>query len=192
MKIDNDKRIFVTSDTHFCHDKEFIWKARGFESIDDMNEKIIENWNTVVGKDDIVIHLGDAMLGNTEKGIECMKRLNGKILLAFGNHDTDNRITEYAKLPNVELIGYSNILKYKKIPFYLSHYPTMTSNMEDNPSLKAHVTNLYGHTHQVTNFYNEIPFMYHVGMDSHNCTPVLLEDIISEITEKIKECEEQL
>ena len=43
-----------------------------------------------------------------------------------------------------------------------------------------------------TNFYNEIPFMYHVGMDSHNCTPVLLEDIINEITEKIKECEEQL
>ena len=68
----------------------------------------------------------------------------------------------------------------------------MTSNMEDNPSLKAHVINLYGHTHQVTNFYNEIPFMYHVGMDSHNCTPVLLEDIINEITEKIKECEEQL
>ena len=119
MKIDNDKRIFVTSDTHFCHDKEFIWKARGFESIDEMNEKIIENWNAVVSKDDIIIHLGDAMLGNTEKGIECMKRLNGKILLTFGNHDTDNRITEYAKLPNVELIGYSNILKYKKISFYL-------------------------------------------------------------------------
>ena len=29
-------------------------------------------------------------------------------------------------------------------------------------------------------------------MDAHNCTPVLLEDIINEITEKIKECEEQL
>ena len=38
MKIDNDKRIFVTSDTHFCHDNEFLWKARGFESIHDMNE----------------------------------------------------------------------------------------------------------------------------------------------------------
>ena len=34
--------------------------------------------------------------------------------------------------------------------------------------------------------------MYNVGIDSHSFTPVLLENIINEITEKIKECEEQL
>ena len=41
--------------------------------------------------------------------------------------------------------------------------------------------NLYGHTHQVNNFYQGMPYMYHVGVDSHNCYPVLLDDIIEEM-----------
>ena len=46
------------------------------------------------------------------------------------------------------------------------------------------VINLFGHTHQTTNFYNDNPYMYHVGVDSHDCYPVLLEDILESI--KIK------
>lgn len=47
--------------------------------------------------------------------------------------------------------------------------------------------NLYGHTHQQTNFYNNNPFMYHVGVDSHNCYPISIEQISEDIHNKINE-----
>ena len=37
--------IFLTSDMHFGHNREFIWKARGYSSIEEMNDTIINNWN---------------------------------------------------------------------------------------------------------------------------------------------------
>ena len=91
-----------------------------------------------------------------------------------------------------EVIGYADVIKYNKINFYLSHYPTFTSNLEKGNNIREHVVNLFGHTHQQTNFYNDIPFMYHVGVDSHNCTPVLIDDIIEDIKNKTKECMEYL
>ena len=39
--------VFVTSDCHFGHDRDFIWKARGFDSVEEMNENIVFLWNTV-------------------------------------------------------------------------------------------------------------------------------------------------
>ena len=33
-----------------------------------MNETLIENWNRVVGQDDIVFHLGDFCLGGSMNG----------------------------------------------------------------------------------------------------------------------------
>lgn len=48
--------------------------------------------------------------------------------------------------------------------------------------------NLYGHTHQTTNFYEDRPYMYHVGVDSHNGYPVLLDDIIEQMKIKVEEC----
>ena len=38
--------IWLISDTHFNHNKEFVWKARGFNSVEEMNETIIKNVNT--------------------------------------------------------------------------------------------------------------------------------------------------
>lgn len=58
--------IYVTSDTHFCHNKPFIYEDRGFKNIEEMNDTIIENWNKLVKPDDTVIHLGDVMLNDNE------------------------------------------------------------------------------------------------------------------------------
>ena len=74
-------RIFVTSDTHFGHDRKFLYSPRGFKSIQEHDEAIIQNWNSVVEPDDTVYHLGDVMLGDNEHGMECLKRLNGNIII---------------------------------------------------------------------------------------------------------------
>lgn len=39
---------YFTSDTHFGHNKEFVFKERGFNSVEEMNAAIIKNWNSVV------------------------------------------------------------------------------------------------------------------------------------------------
>lgn len=180
-------KIFVTADTHFGHNKEFLYKPRGFNSILEHDQAIIKNWNSVVDKDDDVYLLGDVMLGDNEYGKNCVKQLNGKIHVILGNHCTAARERIYVEeLDNIVEVKYATIIKYGKCRFYLSHYPTMTSNYDD-AHFNQRLFNLYGHTHQKTNFYNDMFCIYHVGADSHNCTPVLIDDIINEMREKYLE-----
>ena len=183
--------IWLTSDWHFNHNREFIYKARGFDSVEAMNEHIIACHNIVVQPEDDVYVLGDLMLGDSEKGIECINQLKGRLHIVLGNHDTDRRIALYKQLLNVVEIENVITLKYKKYHFYMSHYPTLTGNLEKE-SLKQMTLNLYGHTHQKTNFYMDMPFMFHVGVDSSKCFPNSLDDIIMMMNDKVKECIEYL
>ena len=68
---------------------------------------------------------------------------------------------------------------------YLSHYPTITANYDSNKHFSQNVINLHAHTHQKTNFLNPLnPFMYHVGMDSHNCTPVHIDEVMADVRQR--------
>lgn len=156
-----------------------------------MNLAQVQKWNETVEDDDDIYALGDLMLGDSNN-IEFIKQLKGKIHIVLGNHDTANREKMYRELPNVVEIAEVGIrLQYKKHHFILTHYPMLTGNLEKE-SLKQMTLNLYGHTHQLTNFYNDMPFMYHVGVDSHNGYPVLLDDIIEEMYAKFEECKKFL
>ena len=177
--------IFLTSDWHFNHDKDFIWKTRGFSSVQEMNETIISKYNSVVKENDIVYCLGDCGLGGTGQEAlnqlkEYIERLNGTIIIIRGNHCTDKRVELYRQCKNVQQVEIATIFKYKDYHFYLSHYPTLTGNFEKK-SLKQTILNLYGHTHQTTNFYEPYTNMYHVGVDSHNCYPVNIDTILIEL-----------
>lgn len=167
--------IWISSD---YHDKEFIWKARGFESVEEMNETIVKKNNECVAPEDTLIICGDLMLGGADKleeGLALLNRMNGLKLVVGGNHDTPNRREAYLRAGIPVFDAYT--FAYRKYHFYASHYPTLTGNLEKE-SLKQVTCNLFG---QTSNFYNEIPFMYHVGVDSHECYPVLLDDIIKEM-----------
>lgn len=158
-----------------------------------MNEAIVKRWNEVVSLEDDVYVLGDCGLGGGGEGALAaikyyMQQLKGKIHIIRGNHDTNSRVEMYETCYNVvDNVKYADMIQYKGYHFYLSHYPTMTGNLEKE-TLKQCTCNLYGHTHQQTNFYLDMPYMYHVGVDSHNCYPILLDDIIEEMYKKYKEC----
>lgn len=174
--------IWFTSDTHFSHQPEFLWGPRGFSNVSEMNEAIIERWNSVVKPEDIVYHLGDVMLSDNVIGMECVKKLNGTIFYIWGNHDSDNRKALLAE-NNINFRGgwYAYQFKYGKHSIYLSHYPTIASNYDDK-YFSQHVITLHGHTHQQANFlYPNNPFIYHVGVDSHNCTPVHIDEVMADI-----------
>jgi calcineurin-like phosphoesterase family protein len=175
--------IFFTADTHFCHQPPFLWEPRGFASMEEMNEAIVKRWNSVVKPEDEVYHLGDFALNDVDAAIPYINRLNGTIRWIIGNHDTDKkRVKIVDECPNVWEIGYADLIKYnKKFSIYMSHYPTLTANY-DEKKFSQHVIALHGHTHQQTNWLHaDNPFMYHVGVDSHECTPVHIDEIITDI-----------
>lgn len=179
--------IYFTSDWHFFHNKSFIYEPRGFSSVEEMNETIIKNHNNIVKEDDIIYCLGDCMLNDNQKGMECINRLNGHKKIILGNHDTNARIELYKTLPNIEVLGYADIIKYNGYHFYFSHYPTITSNYDENQPLKQIILSLHGHTHDCRKFYQDNPTMYNVALDAHNNTPVSIDQIIEDIKAKREE-----
>lgn len=181
-------KIFICSDTHFGHSKEFLYGPRGFNNVKDHDATIIENWNKVVEPDDTVYILGDIMLNDNDNGIECLRQLNGKIKIIPGNHDTSNRLDLYNQIEDVKVLPMAIMLKYKKYSLYLSHYPTITSNHDYEKPLFARVINICGHCHTNDKFSDfDKGLIYHVEMDAHNNTPVLIDDIIEDIKKKLEE-----
>lgn len=77
--------VLFSSDHHFDHKNVIDYCKRPFASVDEMNEVMVERWNQVVTKDDLVFYLGDFCLNKA--GLRFRKRLNGKIILIPGNHD---------------------------------------------------------------------------------------------------------
>ena len=95
-KFDGNK-VFFTSDTHFYHANIINFCKRPFANVETMNEALIENWNAVVGANDIVFHLGDFCFGGSAEWTNILNRLNGRIYLIVGNHDLKNLRKGYYK-----------------------------------------------------------------------------------------------
>ena len=179
--------IFIVSDLHLGHSKDFIYGARGFESVEDMNTEIIRRWNRVVGEEDDVFVLGDLVMGSLEN-VQLLEELNGRIHIVRGNHDVDSRWNFYQKLPNVVEVANSFYFSYDGYKFYLSHYPTITTRADVGKPLKKCLVNLCGHTHTKDPFEDwGIGMIYHCEVDAHDCAPVRLEDIIADLKQKMSD-----
>ena len=146
------------------------------------NVDLVHNFNTIVNPEDDVYILGDLMLGDLKNGLELVEMLNGKLHIVRGNHDTDVRWAAYKELPNVVECENAIYLKYNKQHFYLSHYPTITSNHDYDKPLSQRLVNLCGHSH-VKNKWNDWPlgYIYHVEVDAHANFPVFLDDILTDL-----------
>ena len=174
--------IYITSDLHLGHNKELVYTKRGFKSVDEMNEAIIKNINKTVKSDDDLYILGDLVLGGPENEYaKILEQLKCKAHIIRGNHDTDKRMKMYATLNNVVEICDAKYFRYGKYHFFMTHYPAITNVLSRKDKLCQYVINLFGHTHQTTNLYENNVAMYHVGVDSHNCKPILLDTIIEEL-----------
>ena len=59
--------IWFTSDLHFNHKRiiEYEPTTRPFASVEEMNETLIKNWNSVVQPEDTVYVLGDFIMGSS-------------------------------------------------------------------------------------------------------------------------------
>ena len=169
--------IYLTSDLHLNHSNilKYESESRPFETIEEMNETLISNWNNVVNDDDTVYVLGDFFMGKIETIVEILPRFKGKIKLIRGNHDTKPRIKEFEKLGiEVKDIEY---LDYKGKFFVLCHFPmTNEEFLQMVVEYNSEVCVLYGHTHHNAPA-GYVANTYHVGVDTNNLTPVSIEQI---------------
>jgi calcineurin-like phosphoesterase family protein len=113
-------RLFVTSDTHFGHNQEFIYKKRGFSSPQEMNDSMIQKINEVVGPGGILLHLGDFCLNTSyEEYLNILRRLQIKELwLLWGNHNNPIRKSYGGTVEQISAFSGGIFIKY------LDHYFT--------------------------------------------------------------------
>lgn len=168
----------VPTGTFVSHNKSFLYEPRGFSSIEEHNEQIIERHNSLVSPKDIVYVLGDCCFGiDYDKVIKYIKQMNGKKYLAIGNHDRDVKLKLYKEANLFEDIQFAYRICFKKYEYFLSHYPTIVSNKDDPKP----VWNLHGHDHDFLTFHDNLDKNYDVCMEAHNCYPCLLDKIHTEI-----------
>lgn len=180
--------IYLTSDLHFLHQKEFLYAPRGFSSSSEMSEEIITLWNQKIKPEDDVYILGDLCLGGSGDEVlqtnkQLLQRLNGNLHIILGNHDTPKRIEMYKELSNVIEITYALPFIYRKWHFWLSHFPTLCGNWDDEGKpLRARTINLCGHSHTKDRWadWAKAP-IYHVELDAHNNIPVSIDEIIEDL-----------
>lgn len=161
------------SDTHFNHEKIIEYCNRPFNDANSMNEKIVQLWNQSIKKDDKVYHLGDFGFGSKEQITEIVERLNGKIYLVTGNHDTrppqwyrDCGFVEVYDHPII-IMDYL-VLSHEPLPFVMNQC----------------YCSLYGHIHNSPLYKTWGKNSACMCVERHNYHPVSLETIKKHFTEE--------
>lgn len=164
---------FVISDTHFGHAGILTFRdgngkpVRPFDSVDEMDELMVDNWNRIVRPSDKVYHLGDVSMRKDRLPI--VERLNGKKSLIMGNHDIF-MAKEYLRY-------FSNVRGVKVIDNHiLTHLPVVRSG--------RFVANVHGHMHA-----NVLPDMWYfnVCVEVRDYTPMpwgMVKELIDDANER--------
>ena len=182
--------LWFTSDTHFNHSNILRFTNRPWSTIEEHDEALIQNWNSVVGIDDTVFHLGDFCFGSPQKIIEIRNRLNGNIVLIKGNHDDKNM--QRSLYPLFDDVLYQARIQVNGRTVYLNHFPFLCF-AHSNPYLYGdnYAINLFGHVHSgplskgddVGRLQYLFPTQYDVGVDNNNFFPVSWSQINKQIEE---------
>jgi calcineurin-like phosphoesterase family protein len=136
--------LHFCSDFHFYHSRIIEYSKRPFSSVEDMNEALIKNWNTVVKPNDEVWDLGDFSFGDYNKTVSVLKRLNGRHNFVMGNHDkviTKNK-EELLKSGLLSSIQDYKEIKYNGQMIVLFHFSLRVWNKSHHSSWHA-----WGHSH---------------------------------------------
>ena len=172
-------KLFWTSDTHFSHKNIMQYCDRPFSSIEEMNEKLISNWNSAVDSDATVFHLGDFAFGTIAQWEEVRSQLNGEIHLILGNHDFHNYTNYRERLEKMfASVTMQQVIEVGKHKIWMNHYPFLTFAgiyREKNPAIE-----LFGHVHlkpqsrgaDTSRLDYALQTQYDVGVDLNNFTPV--------------------
>jgi calcineurin-like phosphoesterase family protein len=152
--------VYFSSDLHIGHKSilKFAGDYRGGNTVDEHDNWLVEQWNSIVTKRDIVYCLGDVCMDANKA--HYMGKLNGTKILLLGNHD---------QLPLEVYLKYfkrvTAMEKYKG--FWITHCPM-------HPQELFGKKNIHGHVHQ-----NYVPDSRYINVctETSGGVPILFEDI---------------
>ena len=161
-------KYWFTSDTHFEHDKIIEYVYRPFETIEEMNEALLNNINKKCKKTDVLYHLGDFyMATSVAKGRDTTKplpaqwyidQIRPQITFINGNHDSRKITHSYLQ---------EAIIKVGKTYLFCSHEPRTELEL-----------NLCGHVHDMWRVVRiNGDYIVNVGVDMWNYEPISFEQI---------------
>jgi calcineurin-like phosphoesterase family protein len=167
---------WFTSDQHFSHG--LMKASRGFATLKEHDEALIERWNGRVKERDLVYCLGDFSFGSKGYTIEIIKQLHGQIHLILGNHD---RMNEELKayfvwvkdVYELKVVDYDTRFPWlkKKVRIWMSHYAHRTW-----PASHFGTFHLFAHSHgKLKDDPNSLSI--DVGVDAHNLMPISYDEV---------------
>jgi calcineurin-like phosphoesterase family protein len=162
--------IWFSSDPHFFHEKIIQYANRPFETVEEMNEVMVEKWNARVKPQDIIYLLGDVSFGGSHETSLLLKRLNGNKVLILGNHDDEKNLTCMNVFGSVH--SYLEVRKLQKSPVALFHFPIHVWNAKHYGAVHLH-----GHSHGTID--NTGLRRFDVGVDCWDFNPVNWEEILA-------------
>lgn len=174
--------VYFTADLHLGHQNIIKYCDRPFDTADDMNTALIDNWNKKVSSDDKVFVLGDFALGSSKDIIKWGRALKGNKTLILGNHD---RATKSVYLD----AGFSEVIKYPILwsNFYiLSHAPKFIPDM-------GPYFNIYGHVHNDIKYADVTTNSCCISVERTDYTPISfvnLRERVENTWEISKKCKE--
>lgn len=192
---------FIASDIHFGHknilkyckdsrgagfgDFDTLTEDKTASAVNCMNDKIISNWNSVVGENDHTFILGDLVMGKMEYAIGLITRLNGFKTIILGNHDRSLiKLPEMATKESrseIKIVGMKDYLCFspsKSVSLVMSHFPIASW---DGMSVGA--IHFHGHLHGAP-----VPIIdaknkriMDVGIDTNDLYPFSLDSCIEKM-----------
>lgn len=166
-----------TSDLHFGHKNVIGFCNRPFESVEDMEQKLINNWNDYVSQTDEIYILGDMFFCGSIKAKEILKQLNGKKILILGNHDWGKIKKHRSEEFGLSMIIDSMCIRIGKYDVKLSHFPYKGAGDHTEGEERFHDKRydddggwlLHGHVH---NAWRTKEKQINVGVDVWDYCPV--------------------
>lgn len=165
----NEQNVFFVSDEHYFHKNIIEYSNRPFSSVEEMNESMIDNHNSVVKDRDITFHLGDFTLTNDPSIVHenIINKLNGEHIFLKGSHDYWLKDKNALTLIEVMVNDYHiTLCHYCLRTWPRSHYNTY---------------HLYGHSH------GSLPSIgksHDVGVDNTDFYPLSFDQICDIMNDK--------
>jgi calcineurin-like phosphoesterase family protein len=157
---------FFISDTHFGHKNIIKLADRPFSSVEEMDNKMVENWNDTVDEWDDVWFLGD-FCWEKDSGLKIFNTLKGRKHLIYGNHEK----------PALTFSWYSKQSDYigfiEDVRFHLYHYP-----IHEWDGFYRNTIHLHGHVHG-NQKYAGSKNMMNVSVENIGYTPISLDEVLA-------------
>jgi len=167
--------VYFTSDLHFGHANIIKYCNRPYDSVEEMDKALINNWNATVKQEDAVYIIGDFTMREAGVAKGYLSALNGTKYLIVGNHDmflkSFGATTDwFGWVDNYAVINHNGAI------MVLFHYPIVEWHGFSKGSI-----HLYGHLHNSTSVTPWDPTntrAFNVGVDVNDYKPISATEII--------------